>query len=125
VPTPTDPPPTPALRGWLEAERAWGRHAIHATGTQRRHLLEQMHGLERFGRRMALVNLTGSVARWANGLHEGLSRNGLLDAAAAFDTPPPFPETDAGPVDCDHLQEYIQERVERIGEIHAAEEADV
>ena len=73
---------------------------------------------------MALVSLTGSVARWANGLHEGLTRNGLLQAAAAFESPPPFPDTDAGPADCDRLRDYLERRIDAIGEILSASEQD-
>ena len=120
----TDPAPTPALRGWLEGERAWGRHALHAAGAQRERLIGETHGLERFARRMALVSLTGSVAKWANGLHEGLTRNGQLAAAAAFQAPPPFPDTDAGPADCDRLSDYLHAHIDAIGEVLAADEQE-
>jgi len=68
---------------------------------------------------MALVSLTGSVAKWAHGLHDGLKRNGHPAAAAAFEAPPPFPDTDAGPADCDRLGAYLEQRIETIGKILA------
>ena len=118
----TDPDATAQLLSWLEGERAWGRHALHAAAAQRERLQGETHGLDQFARRMALVSLTGSVARWANALHEGLSRNGQAGAAARFGEPPPFPATDAGPADCDRLRDYLNEHIDAIGEILAASE---
>ncbi len=71
---------------------------------------------------MAFVGLTGSVAKWANSLHEGLVRNGQLRAAAAFQASPPFPGTDAGPADCDRLSDYLRSHIDAIGQALAADE---
>jgi hypothetical protein len=61
---------------------------------------------------MALVNLTGSVASWAHGLHEGLSKAGQDEAAAAFAESPPFAAAEPTPRDCDRLSDYVETRME-------------
>ncbi len=66
---------------------------------------------------MALVELTGSVARWGNGLCEGLVKVGRADAAAQFAVRPPFPATDPSSDDCDRLSEYVEVRVESLGDL--------
>ncbi len=117
--TPSTPPLTPQFRAWLENEHDWGRHAVHAIARQRRLLLAETHGLERFTRRMALVNLTGSVARWANGLHDGLNRVGHAETAALFAISPPFAAADLSTEDCDQLAEYVQARMEALEDLLA------
>jgi hypothetical protein len=77
------------------------------------------HGLGRFALRMALVNLTGSVASWANGLHDGLSKAGLADAAAAFEPSPPFAAAEPTSADCERLGDYVEERMEVLQELLA------
>jgi hypothetical protein len=119
VATPSIPPLTPQFRAWLERERAWGRHAVHAITRQRLQLLEETHGLARFTQRMALVNLTGSIAAWANGLRDGLNKVGHADAAALFGIDPPFAATDPSTDDCDRLAEYVEARMAALGELLA------
>jgi hypothetical protein len=116
---PSASPLTPQFRAWLEHEDAWGRHAVHAITRQRRLLLEETHGLERFRLRMALVNLTGSVARWAIGLRDGLNKVGRAETAALFDASPPFAAADPTTDDCDHLAKYVQARMEALRELLA------
>jgi hypothetical protein len=119
VVTPSTPPLTPQLRAWLEHEHAWGRQAVHAIGRQRRLLLTQTHGLERFTLRMALVNLTGSVARWANGLGDGLNKWGHAELTAQFAISPPFAATDPTTDDCDQLAEYVEARIQALHDLLA------
>jgi hypothetical protein len=117
VATPPTPPLTPQFRAWLEHERAWGRQAVNAITRQRRLLLAETHGLERFTVRMALVNLTGSVARWANGLRDGLDKEGDPETAALFAIGPPFAATDPTAEDCDRLGEYVEARITALQEL--------
>ena len=119
--TPSTPPLTPEFRDWLEHERAWGRHAVHAITRQRRLLLPEAHGLERFRLRMALVNLTGSVARWANGLRDGLSKVDRGETAALFAISPPFAAADPSTDDCDRLAEYVEARITALDDLLAAD----
>ena len=116
---PSTPPLTPQFRAWLEQERVWGRHADHAITRQRRLLLAETHGLERFRLRMALVDLTGSVARWANGLREGLNKMGHADTAALFAISPPFAAADPTTDDCDQLARYVEARMEALDDLLA------
>lgn len=104
----TPNPLTQDFRTWIERERAWGRHAVAAIARQRKLVVADGSGLERFTVRMALVELTGSVARWGNGLREGLAKVDRSEAAAAFAAGPPFPATDPRPADCDHLRDYVE-----------------
>src|ERR1035437_1655640 len=67
---------SPELRAWLERERAWGGLALRAIARRGGDLPAENRGLERFGARMALVEPTGSVAKWAHGLHDGLGGSG-------------------------------------------------
>ncbi len=60
---------------------------------------------------MALVELTGSVARWARNLHDGLIKVDDTSAAAAFAISPPFAATDPTTGDCDLLSEYVEVRI--------------
>jgi hypothetical protein len=108
---PSTPPLTPQFRAWLEHEDAWGRHTVHAITRQRRLLLEETHGLERFTLRMALVNLTGSVAKWASGLGDALKKVGQAETAALFAINPPFAAADPSTDDCDKLAEYVEARM--------------
>ena len=108
--TPSTPPLTPQFRAWLEQEHEWGRQALHAIKRQRRLLDREAHGLDRFRLRMALVNLTGSVARWANGLGSGLTKLDRAEAAALFAISPPFAAADPSTDDCDRLTEYVESR---------------
>lgn len=105
-------PPSKPLAAWIEQERRWGGLATQAIARQRREVSRQRSGLERFATRMSLVDLTGSVARWADGLRGGLERAGHLDAAARFAASPPFAAADPTGADCDRLTEYVQARVE-------------
>lgn len=117
--TPSTPPLTPQFRAWLEHEHDWGRHAVHAITRQRRLLLAETHGLERFTLRMALVNLTGSVARWANGLDDGLEKVGHPETAALFATSPPFAAGDPTTDDCDRLANYVEARMKALRDLLA------
>jgi hypothetical protein len=119
VATPSTPPLTPQFRVWLEHECEWGRLAVQAITRQRRPLLADPHGLDRFTVRMALVNLTGSVARWANGLHDGLSKVGHTETAGLFAIGPPFAAADPTTEDCDQLAEYVQARVTALHDLLA------
>jgi hypothetical protein len=121
VATPSIPPLTPQFRAWLEREHSWGRHAIHAIARQRRLLLGETHGLERFELRMALVSLTGSVARWASGLRDGLSKVGHAETAALFAISPPFAAADPTTDDCDQLAEYVEARMKALDDFLAAD----
>lgn len=121
MPTPPSPSFTPQFRTWLEHEQAWGRHALHAIATRRGQLLSDRYGLERFTLRMALVDLTGSVARWAKGLHDGLAKVGRTEAAAAFAGGPPFAATEPATEDCDRLSDYVSERIGLLGDLLAAD----
>jgi hypothetical protein len=90
---------------------------------QRRLLLEETHGLERFTIRMALVDLTGSVARWGNGLRDGLNKVGHTETAALFAIVPPFAATDPTADDCDRLGEYVEDRLKVLGDLLAGDNA--
>jgi len=120
---PSTPPLTPQFRAWLEQERAWGRQAVHAIRRQRRLLLAETHGLERFTLRMALVSLTVSVARWANNLGDGLTKAGLAEPAAQFAISPPFAATDPTTDDCDELAEYVEARMKALDDLLAEDDA--
>jgi hypothetical protein len=111
---------TPAFITWLEHQRRRGSVALAKIADQRRLLLGEAHGLERFAIRMALVNLTGLVAGWARGVHEGLSEAGHEQAAAAFALSPPFAESDPTTEDCERLGEYVEERVKLLEDLLAA-----
>jgi hypothetical protein len=71
---------------------------------------------------MALVEITGSVAKWAHGLHEGLGRAGDPDSAAAFAGAPPFAASDPTKGDCERLGDYVQARIELLRKVLAEEE---
>jgi len=79
----------------------------------------ETHGLERFKLRMALVELTGSVARWANGLYDGLNKVGRGESAALFAAAPPFAGADPTTEDCDQLRQYVQARMRALDELLA------
>ena len=115
--TPSTPPLTPQFRAWLENERAWGRHAVGAIARQRPLLLAETNGLDQFRLRMALVNLTGSVARWANGLRDGLNKAGRAETAALFAMSPPFAEADPTTRDCDQLADYVEARMKALQDL--------
>jgi len=123
VATPPNPQVTPQFRAWLEREHAWGREAVRAIARQRLLLLAQTHGLERFAIRMALVNLTGSVAEWCNGLRDGLNNVGHAETAAVFTIGPPFAATDPTADDCDHLREYVEARMKVLEDLLAGDAA--
>lgn len=95
----------------------WGAQAVHAITTQRRLLPGETHGLGRFTRRMAVVNLTGSVAGWAKGLNDGLSQAGHTEAAAPFALSPPFAAADPTTGDCDRLGEYVEVRMKLLQDV--------
>ncbi|HEX7609131.1 MAG TPA: hypothetical protein VF380_00535 [Solirubrobacteraceae bacterium] len=112
---------TPELRAWLERERAWGVLALRAIARRGGQLHEDGGGLERFGARMALVELTGSVAKWAHGLNDGLGRSGHAQQAAAFAIAPPFAATDPTAGDCERLGDYVEARLEIVRDVLAEE----
>jgi hypothetical protein len=68
---------------------------------------------------MALVDLTGSVARWARNLHDGLSEVGECKAAAAFAMSPPFAAAHPTTTDCDRLSEYVEDRISLLQDLLA------
>ncbi|HME03422.1 MAG TPA: hypothetical protein VKG38_10390 [Solirubrobacteraceae bacterium] len=68
---------------------------------------------------MALVNLTGSVARWANGLGDGLNKVGHAETASLFAIGPPFAATDPTTGDCDQLAEYVEARMKALHDLLA------
>ncbi len=74
---------------------------------------------------MALVNLTGSVAKWANGLGAGLKKVGHAETAALFAISPPFAATDPTPDDCDQLAEYVEARMTAVHDLLAEDAAGV
>jgi hypothetical protein len=123
VTTPPIPPITPEFRAWAERERGWGRQALRAIARQRGSLLSETHGLERFTIRMALVDLTGSVAKWGDGLCAGLEKVGLTDGAALFAIGPPFAATDPTIDDCDQLGDYVEARVQWLEDFLGGEPA--
>ena len=82
-------------------------------------LLEDTHGLERFRVRMAVVDLTGAVARWAGNVHDGLLKVGRATAAAVFATAPPFAPADLTAADCDVLSDYVEARIDLLRELLA------
>jgi hypothetical protein len=101
----------------------WGSQALRAITRERRLLPGDGHGLGRFALRMALVDLAGSVASWASGLHDGLSNAGHTEAAEVFAVAPPFAATDPTTHDCDHLGEYVEARTEVLKDLLAADGA--
>jgi hypothetical protein len=110
---------TPELRAWLERERVWGARALRAIARRGGQFHADGHGLERFSARMALIELTGSVAKWAHGLHDGLDRSGHPEAAAPFAVAPPFVATDPTSGDCERLGEYVEARLEVLRDLLA------
>jgi hypothetical protein len=56
---------------------------------------------------MALVELTGSVASWANGVHDRLGDAGHVEAAAAFADRPPFAAGNPTDGDYDRLEQHV------------------
>jgi hypothetical protein len=112
---------TPAQREWVERERLWGIRASHAIVRQRGELSADTHGLERFTARMALVELTGRVARWANGLHDGLSETEHVEAAAAFALDPPFAVADFTASDYDRLEDYVEAHIQVLRDLLATD----
>ena len=72
---------------------------------------------------MALVNLTGSVARWGNGLCDGLNKVGHVETAALFAIGPPFAATDPTTDDCDHLGEYVEAHMKVLQDLLAGDAA--
>ncbi len=92
---------------------------LQAIARQRRLLLAESHGLERFTLRMALVNLTGSVARWASGLRDGLEKVGHAETAALFALSPPFAAADPTTEDCERLAEYVEARMKALNDLLA------
>jgi hypothetical protein len=91
---------------------------------QRLRLSESVHGLDRFALRMALVELTGSVAAWANGLGQGLLKWDQESAAADFAAGPPFASTDLTPADYDQLEDYLESRIDLLRELLARDRSD-
>jgi hypothetical protein len=104
-------------RDWLQRERARGNDALRQIAAQRPQLLTDTHGLGRFAIRMAIVDVTGSVAGWAAAVHAGLLAAGEVNAAAAFSDGPPFAGAAPTPEDCDRLSEYVLVRVSVLEEL--------
>jgi hypothetical protein len=69
---------------------------------------------------MALVELTGSVAAWANGLNGGLLKWNQGSAAAPFAVSPPFAATDLSATDYTDLEDFVRTRVDLLGELLAS-----
>jgi hypothetical protein len=99
---------SPEFRAWLQHQHQRGREEVEKITIERRLLLTETHGLERFTRRMALVELTGVAASWARGVHDGLCEAGHPEDAAVFALSPPFPESDPTRGDCDRLGGYVE-----------------
>jgi hypothetical protein len=112
---------TPQQRAWVERERAWGARASQVISRQRDELSADTHGLDRFTTRMALVELTGRVARWANALHDGLAKSEHVEAAAAFALSPPFAAADFTASDYDRLEDYVEARMLVLRDVLAAD----
>jgi hypothetical protein len=68
---------------------------------------------------MALVDLTGSVATWANGLGDGLNKVGRAETAALFASTPPFAAADPTTDDCDQLAEYVEALMKAVHDLLA------
>lgn len=68
---------------------------------------------------MAIVNLTGSVARWTHGLRDGLNKAGHPETAALFATSPPFAAAEPTTDDCDRLAEYVEARMRALYDLLA------
>ncbi len=107
------------LREWIERERARGALASAAIVRERR-VQQGATGLERFATRMAMVELTGSIARWAGAVRDGLAKAGCTEAAALFALTPPFAEPEPTQEDYDRLDDYVQARVAMLTELLAA-----
>jgi len=75
--------------------------------------------MDRFSRRMALVELTGSVAAWAKGLAKGLEKVGRSDSADLFSVSPPFASAGSGADGYDELHEYVQARMTALADLLA------
>jgi hypothetical protein len=61
---------------------------------------------------MALVDLTGSVASWGNGVHEQLAKAGQGEAATEFAASPPFAAGNPTTDDYDHLEQHVVARMQ-------------
>jgi len=89
---------------------------IEEISRRRRQAEGGRHGLDRFRGRMGLVELTGSIAAWTNGLRAGLLKEDRHDAAEGFASNPPF-ATEAAGADYDRLRDYVLRRVDLLGEL--------
>jgi hypothetical protein len=98
-----------------------GGQIARAIARQRGELPSEARGLDQFAVRMALVYLTGSVARWANRLHEGLGKAGHSEAAAVFALSPPFADPVPTPSAYDSLERFVEERVRVLQDLLAAD----
>jgi hypothetical protein len=98
-----------------------GGQIARAIARQRGELPSDARGLDQFAVRMALVELTGSVARWANRLHDGLGKAGHTEAAAVFALSPPFADPVPTPGAFDSLDRFVAERVKVLQHLLAAE----
>jgi hypothetical protein len=90
---------------------------------QRRQLLTHTHALGQFTRRMALVDLTGSVASWAKEVHDGLSEAGHVEVAAVFALSPPFAAADPTTGDYDRLEQHVAARMQVLEDLLSADAA--
>ena len=100
-----------------------GAQMVRAIARQRRLLPDDSHGLERFKTRMALVELTGTIASWANALHDGLGKAGIAEAAAEFASGPPFAATEPTAGDYDRLGDFVEACMEVLEQVLASDGA--
>ena len=90
---------------------------------QRRQLLTDTHALGQFTKRMALVDLTGSVASWARGVHDVLSKADHAEAAAVFALSPPFAASNPTSGDYDRLEQHVEARMQVLEDLLRADAA--
>ncbi len=63
------------------------------------------------------------MARWANGLRDGLGKIGQAERAALFDTSPPFAASYPTTEDCEHLSEYVEARMSALHDLLAEDDS--
>lgn len=109
----------PESRAWAETERMRGAQLVRAIVRQRE-LPGDTHGLGRFRTRMALVELTGTVASWAGGVHDRLITTRNSEAAAVFGEAPPFADAEPAAGEYDQLLDFVQARMRVLEELLGA-----
>ena len=72
---------------------------------------------------MALVELTGTVATWANGIHDGLGKAGIAQAAAVFAPGPPFASSEPTAADYERLTDFVEACMEVLEQVLASDAA--